>query len=236
MVYCIPPITRVNLGMVFGYYFFTNMIFNDKILNVFLQIELKWDALWSSKLLWENSESSFFRLQFVKLWVAHWTLPSFPQRWIRKFSQRKVRQGVKNKSWQASTMGLHHGTLKIHLVHDGIHRFTCMSCTGSFFNMMPPASRIPSDSKPFFTAQPMSGFQPGSVLLCSFWLSLTFWTLDLLINLYPGWREGPGRNMEELASQAELLPGETSSGLVRFQRSKNRQGIYVRQPQFSLVN
>ena len=45
-----------------------------------------------------------------------------------------------------------------------------------------------------------------------------------------------GRAWEELASQAELLPGETSSGLVRFQRSKNTQGIYVRPPQFSLVN
>ena len=45
--------------MVYRYYVFTNMIFNDKILNDFLQIELKWDALWSSKLLWENNESSF---------------------------------------------------------------------------------------------------------------------------------------------------------------------------------
>ena len=141
------------------------MIFNDKILNDFLQIELKWDALWSSKLLWENSESSFFVLQFVKLWVAHWTSCSAAnisgivpcQVSLKggshcKFSQRKVRQGDKKKSWQASTMGIHHGTLKIHLVYDVIHRLRCMSC--SLSNMMPPASRIPSDSNPFFTAQP----------------------------------------------------------------------------------
>lgn len=66
----IPPITRVNLGMVYRYYVFTNMIFNDKILNDFLQIELKWDALWSSKLLWENNESSFC----YNLWSCEWRI------------------------------------------------------------------------------------------------------------------------------------------------------------------
>ena len=28
--------------------------------------------------------------------------------------------------------------------------------------------------------------RPGLLLMCSFWLSLTFWTLDLIINLKPG--------------------------------------------------